>query len=682
MRRLRFLQVPLLILTIVAVTACGRSGPPVDPEAPRPTLERFRTLATRALDGELPSNQRAQARDQAVAAMLAFLREPESLRVTRGEWEEPVPTGKGALMRFFESGPVRLHALQLPASGIVPPGERVVVQFSAGSGSPQAFELQTLPGGTAVGARAAEPKRDQHTLTVAFSLLRGGGYVAHYQRDPKSGDFKLDASAFKGIPNRVGNLTLEVKENFLMVSSPLDIDWRPRFDAKHPLRLFLNADVGLDWKEGFVIHDERSQSAMQWIATAYDAKAAKADREEAWDKAVHKLPVYLQEPESWTDQLSGLPPGAKILTDRTANVEVRLIIIPAPQVTGANPIMLLQQRVGGGLPSAQAISLPGAAEALRLFTREGLPALVVVTASSPQVRQLSFFQLATGNDWQPAPGWFGFLPESPNLKLIHSPASHILVVQADGTGPSVTISDASSPGVQICQGAEQCLSLVWMGGKLTSTGWVVDLVRTSVSAVAYEQVSMAADAVKQFLLAPETADLSAQQLANALGRSEGIDIQVFDAGSGSRVVLMPPNAWRVPPALIHSGKLVLVEAPQSGLVERWVGIRTVEAGGSRWLLLTGRSDETAAILLFQWEGGTWKQVNALAEAVDRPLGPSVKVFYTPGQTGPVRGIHAKGAPVSLLTSFLPDGSGVSICEALYTCAIFRFDPAAGRWVLK
>jgi len=684
LRTSRSLFVPLLITVTVLLAACSSKSASPAPQTARVTLHQVRTEAEKALDATLSSDQRQQAREATVRLMLEFLKTPESTRVSKAEWEKPVAGETGPLVRFFESGSVRLLGLVLPGPGVVPPGERVLVQTTLTSG-PQAAELGVLPGGQVMGAKAME-EGGQTLLTLAYSMARGGGYVAHYQRDSRSGEFRPNVSVFKGLPGRIGDLTLDVRENFLVVVSPVPEAWRPRFDAKQPMRLYFDADLALDWKSKFVLLDERNFSAFQGFRIALDGKASKADRDEAWDKATRKLPAYLQEMDSWTEDLTAkLPAGATVSRDQQANLAVRLVSIPVPD--SEQSFAVIQHRSGGGLPAAQAITLPGVVESFRMTNRQGLPGLVILTNATPRSgkgvarRAVTLLRYTSGGDWEPAPDWFGFLPVDSAWVLQRSANSFSLTIEWNPTAmaqASVTLLPGADPSVRLCQSAATCFSLTWAGDRLGGTGWLAEKLKTvTAGSVTTQQVMLAAEDLKQYLLTPEIQSLGTIQLATALSRATGVEMPVYDAGAGTRVVSMPTNASGVVPVLVQADKSVVIESTAPLTVDRWVGARVVEGGGERWVVVAGKSTSAGAVLLYKWDGLTWQPVSALNEPFDRMIAERIRVSYAPGQTVPVRGLYVRGGP-ELTITVGPDGS-VALCEGTRACINYLFD---SRWQLR
>lgn len=212
-------------------------------------------------------------------SLLDLLRRPESLTVGKAAREQPAAPGAGPLMRYVDNGKVRVYAVAMPGPGVVPPGERVVVQYSGRGRDPQAAEATALPGGQLVAARALE-ENGQLLLALAFAPARRGGYLAIYLRDAQTGEFKPHPAGVKGLPNRLGELTLDVRDQYLVVSTTSQDAWRPRFDDRQPLRLYIDADLALEWKGRLVVLDERNFTLFQGFAMALDAKASKAERDE------------------------------------------------------------------------------------------------------------------------------------------------------------------------------------------------------------------------------------------------------------------------------------------------------------------------------------------------------------------------------------------------------------------
>jgi hypothetical protein len=684
MRKLRPLLALVLLLATLATAACSRPAPTAEPQGQTASLEQVRRLAEVALDATLPGKQRQEAREAAMNALVAFLKQPESLTISQAEWEQPLKTGPRVL-RYFASGDLRICTLTLPASGVVPPGERVAVQLAAGQGAPQAAELEVLPGGQLAAARALAGQ-GQYALTLAFTLALGGGYVVHYQRD-RSGEFKRNAAAFRGLPPRVGDVSLNQKDGYLLVNMPLEGQWHPRFEEKRPLRLFFTADLGIDWKERFEILDERNFNAFQGFATALDPKAKAADRKEAWEKATHKFPAYLEEMPSWADDLAAkLPPGAGFRSDRLANLEARVVSVPAPDLVNEPGFTVVQYRTGNGMPSSQVIALPGVVTDFRLVNQNGLPGLLLLTGAtgatgSAGVRRsaLTLLLITGDNNWAPASDWIGALPVAPGLKL-SAEGGHLMVEGSDASSVQLTGAGAGDrPAAQVCSAPGSCFTLSWTGAKFGGAGFLVERLRQiAVSPnVTYDETLQAVEAVRQFLQSPDTRALSSADLAAALGRDQGVPVAVFEAGPGAHVVGMPANAGGTAPVLVQSETGVLMEPVGPRSVVRWTDARVVEAGGARWLLVLGQSRSAAALLLYKWDGKGWQPANALDGSVDRILMERARISYSPGQVLPVRGLYTSGTAVS--ATFTPDGQGVQFCENGRACVTYQYN---NRWSLK
>jgi hypothetical protein len=661
---------PLLILALGAVLLTACSGKPkAESKAAGPSLDEVRSHAAAALDEQLPGSRRQQERSAAMNSLLAFLRRPESTTVSKTDWEQPFRTDSPGYMRYFESGKIRLYGLSIPASGVVPPGERVAVQYVPGFGSPQAFELETLPGGQLVGAAAVDDK----TLIAAFGLSRGGGYLAYYQRDPRSGEFKPDATAFRGLPPGIGETRLEMQRTYLLVDVPQESAWRPQFDPAHPGRFYINPDVALDWKGKFEVLDERDFTAFQAFVTAANTGAKKEDRAEAWDKAIRKLPAYLQEIASLQDDFADkLPPGSFVEQDERAGLFVRLVSIPAPDfVTDRRDFTVVQSRVGNGMPAAEVVNLPGQPMALRVVEGAGQPGIELVT-SSGKAQTVSLWRVSAAGAWLPAPEWFGFLPVQDPTLLIHAAGEDRLTVPAPG---QVTL--LADGTVQVCREANNCLALRWMGGKLSGAGLVGSLIRevTGGQPATAQQMVQAANALREYMLIPETAGLSASQLAAAL---EAPSLRTWDLANGTRIIAFPPSNAGLSPIIVQAGTGAIMEVPAFQAVQQWIDARQVLAGGERWLILLGRSPDRAGVLLYRWDHETWQANDAVTASIDKPIGEWSKISYVPGQKEPVRGLYVTGRQ-DLQVRFTTDGQGVALCEFGKACATYKYDQ---RWVLK
>ncbi|HWI62942.1 MAG TPA: hypothetical protein VNT75_13935 [Symbiobacteriaceae bacterium] len=665
----------LMVLALVLLTACSKKQPE-QTTGDGPTLDDVRKQAQVALDGSLPSKEREPARDKAMSLLLQVLRQPDSLKTPQAEWEKPFKAGEPVRLHYFETeGKVKAYGLTLPGSGIVPPGQRVALQYT-GSGGPQAFEVEVMPGGQLVGARSLDDK----SVLLVFGLARGGGYIGYYQRDTRTGEFKPDPTAFRGLPGTVGDVRLEAKGNFLLIDVPVDSAWRPQFDKTHPLRLYFTADLGVEWKGKFAVVDERNFTAFEGFVTAANTGASKEERLEAWEKATRKLPAYLEQMESLQEQfLPKLPKGAQEQIERANNMTVRVVSIPAPEGLGRQSFTVIQHRVGNGLPMATVPTLPGAVETVHVVEPDGLPGLVILSVpDSGKGRVLSLFRVNSANVWEPAPEWYGFLPPAePGLKVQRGPGPADLTLEPDDAKGSVTLQPDRS--VQICKAPADCYSVSWVGGRLSAAGWVTAKVRriASLELVSTAEVTQVADVVKQYLQTPEAAGISAAQLAAMVGAPAGLAPLGWDFGT-AKVLAFPPNGSGLMPLLIQSGKTVITETYTPRTITQWLEVREVQAGGKRWLLALGRSTGSASLLLYEWSGETWQPANALNQEVNLPIGPSTRILYKPGQTDPVRGLYVSGS-TQMKAYFTPDGAGVAFCDNGRPCTVYQFST---QWVLK
>ena len=678
MRQWRHSHALLLLLLLAFMTACGRSAPPATPAPVAVTLDSIWLAAAEALDGSLNATQRQLSRDQAMASLLAYLKLPESVQVTRDQWERPAREGHGPLVRPYVSGPIRVYAMTLPLSGVVPPGERLAVQASWPAGL-QSFEVSPPAGGQLAGARFLQEAGTFH-LSLAFVMPRGGMAVAHYQQDARSGEFKPLSGAFRGLPNRFEDYSLDQRDGFLVLSTPIEMEPRPRYDEKHPLMLFLDGELGLEWKGGrYVVADERNYSAFEGFTAALDDKATKEDRLEAWDKATRKLPAYLHEFASWQDDLTGkLPPGGALRTDQSGNLAVRVISIPAPKLVTEPGFTVVQYRAGNGLPMAQELKLPGIVEDVRIVYRQGLPGLMILTDTAAVHKALSLFGMTGGNDWEPAPSeWFGFLPAEDGMQLEHRNTHH-LTIRLGAPQGSVSLTRSPEPGAQVCNGPDLCFDLTWIGGRLSGTGWVAGKLRAMMTDPAL--TTSAVGAVKAFLESPEAAGLSAAELANVLGAGQGVPVQVFTAGPEGQAVVLPPALGNSSPILFLQGQTLTQYGPADSGVDRWTRIWEVQGEGGRWLVILGRNLQgDAAMRLYRVNGGAWQAVNVVDVPISVNLGDKVNVQYQPGPTGASRDLFIQGHSVMEVT-IGQDGRSVAFCEQFRFCAVYEF--AGSHWVFK
>ncbi len=683
--RLRHAILALLVLTATLLAACsGNKASNPEPRTTPVSIDEVRRYAQKALDGMSSSDDREQAREAAVRSLLELLKNADSTRIAKADWERPVTQGNTPMVRVFEAGKLKVFGFPLPGPGVVPPGERVIVQFSGTGGTLLSEELPTMSGGKLTAAKALE-EGGQTYLSLAFTLARGGGYVGHYQLDARAGEFKASSSAFKGLPTKVGDLTLEPRDQFLTVNMPNPDDWRPQFDPKQPLRLFFNGDIALEWKGGkYLVLDERNFSAFAGLKLALDPKTPKADRDEAWEKGTRKLPSYLQEMASWNEDLTAkLPEGAVVLKDQVANLGIRIVSIPAPEGS-KDGFTVVQYRAGGGLPQAQALAVPGKAEAVRLITRQGLPGLMILSGSSegpkgPMHKYVSLLRMTAGNDWQPAADWFGWLPGVDGWELRRTTAQHTVEIMntVKPEAFTATLTPGVDPSVQLCQSPTACYSLTWVSDQLSGGNWIAGKLSalTAPGAVpSPDQVLQAAGLVQSMLAAPELKGLEAPQVAAMLGGQ----VQVLEPEPGTLVVGFPGNGSGTVPVLVQGGSVVLRDLVTSHIVDRWIGARIVETGADKWLLMLGQGKVSAALLVYKWDGKAWQPAPPLSGSVDRSIGETVRVTYAAGQDRPVRGLYAGGS-ADITAAFTPDGKGVSFCEGKRACLTYIFD---NQWVLR
>lgn len=663
MHRRHLGSVLLAALLMLALTACGGKAPPPDPSADIPTLAQVRQLAESAMNTELPSNQRQQARIDAMTRLLALLRQPASASLSKSEWEQPVGANALPLIRYYDSGQTRVYTLTIPFSGVVPPGERVAVQYVPPSGPPVSTEVEVQPGGQLVGAMALD---DSRGLTLAFSLARGGGYVMHLTRDARSGEFRPDPTPFQSLPTTVGGVRLELKGNALAVDLPADMQWNPQFDAKGQ-RFYMNADLGMVWKGKYSLLDERSYTAFEGFLKAANPATAKDERAEAWEKASRKLPEYLSQIESLRDDLTGkLPTGALLFEERGANLTVRVVSIPAPDFVGKPSFTVIQHRSGNGLPQAQVVELQGVAEAVRVVQRHGLPGVMILSGGKQQT--ISLLKSTTANAWEAAPDWYGFIPTDETVKLERTAADLKI------TGAKVTLEADGS--ARICA-TERCFTLNWVGGRLSGAGWIGARVTELMRQPSSTAVAAASDLIKQYLTSGDAGEASAAELTPVLGGSIGL--WGLDLREGARAFVFPPNPTGPMPLILQSGSSVLVHTGGiTGAVERWADVREVQGGSNRYILVLGRSADRAAVLLFQHTAEGWKPANALAQPAEKTVGEWTMLRYTPGQTAPVTGLYVVGRN-DLRAEFAADGRTVQFCEADKQCTLYTYDQG---WVLK
>jgi hypothetical protein len=662
-----------LLAAMLVVTACGGGAPPkAEPAAEAPVLDEIRLLAETALDASLSTDRRQQARTDAMVKLLALLRHPDSTQIAKVEWEQKVGPGEQPLVRYFEAGRVRVYGLALPGSGIVPPGERVVIQYVSNVGAPTAHEVEVMPGGQLAGV----VPQDERSLLLVFSLARGGGYLGHYVSESRTGEYQPDPTAWRGVPQAAGDVRLEASGKFLMVDVPVEGQWRPQFDPqKH--RFYVNADLGLEWTGKYTLVDDRSFTAFEGFLTAAKPGASMEVRSEAWEKAVRKLPTYLSTMESLSDDMaSKLPPGSRVLHDDGSNLAVTVVSIPAPEGVQPKAFTVVRHRAGGGLPQAQVVAAPGVVDAFHLVEKDGVPGLILLSGGAVGGPSRVMLLRVTGaNDWVPAPDWYGFLPEQEGLVKFTRPANTgDLVIEG-----AVSVEMVADGSVQVCSAPAACFSLNWVNGRLSGAGWVSGKLKLLVTPTSSaEQVEMAADVLRKYLTEPETVGLTAAQVVAAL---PGAGLRGWDmGGSGNeqtRAFSLPYNGTGVTPLVIQAGRYSAIEYHSAGAIQEWTDVRLVLGAGSEWIVALGRSPDRAAVVLFRWNRAL--PANALSEPVAKTIGEWSHITYTPGQTSPVRGLYVTGR-TDLRAEFLPDGTGVALCEGSKMCTTYRI--AGDRWVLE
>ncbi len=689
MRMVRRSMALLLVALLLTLTACAKKTEP--PPATSVKLEDVQKQVAMAFDGTTSSAQRRAAADEATRLLLALLGQPDSTEISDEAWATSPRTGISGMVRHIDLGSgLHLYALSLPGNSLVEVRERVALQIRRTGENPTVHELTLLPDSRVLEAKALKDG-SKVNLTLAMSLNAGGGYIAHFQGGA-SGPLQPMNGAFSGLNGQYGPVTLSTKDGYLMVTPTGD--WKPTFDAKQPLRLVLAPEVALDWKQQFVLVDDSKFDAFALLQIAYDpalcaagkcpetiAEAAKKSPQEAtaaaWSQATAKLSTLLADEKSWSDDFTGkLPPGAASLRDQGRDLSVRILTIPAPEGLPARAFTAVQSRAGGGLPMSRVIDLPGPVSSFRATTHTGLPAILIVVNETKdqkgtlQTAGLHLFRLNAGNDWVAAEKWVGSVPESQFFNLGKSTDGHVTVQWELDKNPNLTISVATGtqPNVTICKFLrDDCHSLVWVSGKLHA----VDLLKTQLAeslnpSLTPEEYFWRANQLALFLSAVDPAEVSEGQIRTLL------DLQVIDAGFGTRVVAMPPttgNSWA---AVVHTRDQGLLVPVQNKGVTSWEAARVVEGGGQRRLLILGRSELGYVLIAHQWDGQRWLPVDALDTQVEQSLAESARVFNIPGQTTPVRGLLLYGPNVA--ANFTSDGKGVSLCESPgFACATYTYN---------
>lgn len=689
-RRGRSLATGLLLLSLL-LTACAQQSQPVTAPNPEPpSLDLIRKQVAVALDSDVSSDDRRAARDSAMRTLLAFLQTPASLRVTQPDWERPVAEGAGPAIHYFRSGKARIYALALPIPGVVPPGERVAVQFSSAGGQTQVSELTTLPGGSLSAVHLVE-EGAQVNLIAAYALARGGGYVGVYALDSKTGEFKVNSSSIKGLPTRVGDVTFEPRDQFLQLSWPLPDPWRPRIETSAPVRLTVDNDIALEWKAGKLnLQDERSFSAIQGLHTALAGATSPEDRTRAWEKAVERLPNYLREMASWTEDLSSkLPPGATLSRDQLGTVAVRVISVPAPEGTTLKPITVVQHRISGGLPQAQTVELSGVVQNVRVISRQGLAGLVLLTDATPKGSpkgslrfQVKLMRQTAGSDWEPAPDWFGYIPKGLGWRFekMNTAASLYIVPEGDNPQASIAMAPTGTPTIRLCSKPDTCAALTWAGESLTASDWIagqINALTAQPGQVTPQHVQEAAQAIVKLLSEPEVAALGDRQVATLLGDTAGSPISVLEAGLETRVVALPFNPTGEVPIVISAGGQAFAESPAPRIVETWIAASAFEAGGNKWLLVVGKGRGAWVVVPYRWSENQWRPTALLDQPIDKVIAGRARVSYSPGQSYPVRGFWIYGTE-DILVSFGTGGKSLRFCQGP-TCLVLQYDKV---WTLR
>ncbi|MFZ5825939.1 MAG: hypothetical protein ACOY94_16715 [Bacillota bacterium] len=695
MRKLRLSLALFLVALLLTLSACAKKSE--QPVVTTVTLEQVRKEAATAFDGTISSAQRRSAADEAMRLLLALLSQPDSTAIADADWAKPPRPGVEVMVRHFAlDGGVHLYALSLPGNTLVETRERLAVQVRRTGSDPEAFELAVLPDSKVQAVRALREGSKQ-MLTLALSLNSGGGYVAHFESG-SGGQFVPAASAFSGLGGTYGGATLAPKDGFLMVSLTPVTEWKPSFDERQPLRLMLAPDLTLDWKQRFVVVDDSKFDAFALFKIALNPYGCKGKEDcpeallekskqspkeaakSAWEQATARMTTLLQNEKTWSDDFAGkLPEGARSLREQGRELSVRLLTVPAPEGITPRAYTAVQFRAGGGIPMARTVNLPGLVESYRVISHEGLPALFLVVdqtkdpKSSIRTKGLHLLRLNAGNDWVPATGWIGSIPNAPHWNLTNSTPDGVQVEWESSklSQMSVSLESGAEPAVAICKFPSNCHKLTWVGGKLHSLAILFAQLTEATQALPEDQLLWRASQLAQFLVSIDPAEVSANQLTSLLDPNRVLKIKILDAGGGTRIVTMPANPSGMRTAVVHTKGQALVARAHDGVVAEWESARVVQGGKEQRLLILGRSDKGFALLVYQWDGDKWVAVDPLSEKVDRILQISSRAFYTPGQTRPVRGLVVFGG-ASQLTAKLTT-NGAEFCENRVACLTYGYN---------
>lgn len=702
MRKIRLPMALLLVALLLTLTACAKKSEQ-PPTTTTVSIDEVRKQAATAFDGTISSAQRRSAADEAMRLLLALLNQPESTAIADADWSKSPRPGVEVMVRHMDlGGGLHLYPLALPGDTLVEIRERLAVQVRKTGSSPEASELAIPPGSRVQAARALK-QGSRQTLTLALSLTGGGGYVAHFQAG-SDGRFQPASSAFSGLSGTYGQTTLAIKDGFLHVSQAGAAPFTPSFDEQEPLRLLIGPDLTLDWDQGFTLVDDSKFDAFSLFRVAGNPALCKGPEDcprsllelvkqspkdvakAAWEQATTKLTAILQDEKSWVDDFAGkLPEGARSLREQGRELSVRLITIPAPKDLPVGPYTAVQFRAGGGIPTARTVSLPGPVQNYRVMNQEGLPVLFLLVdqtkdpKSNIRTRGLHLLRLTAGNDWVPAEQWVGSVPNAPHWNLTGATPNTVAIEWEASKWPNmtVTLGGGAEPSVNICKHDPNCHSLTWAGGKLHSLAVLFAQLTEATQALPEDQLLWRAGQLAQFLVDIDPAEVSASQIKSYVDPNGALEVQVFDAGSSTRVVTMPANPTGLRTAVIHAKDQALVVKAYDGFVIRWEGARVVEGGGQVRLLILGRSDKGAMLLVHQWDGSKWVEIDALTEPVDRVLQLSARALNVPGQTRPVRGLMVLGE--SYLTAGL-QSRGAWFCENEIACVEYGY--TNGEWTLQ
>jgi len=687
---------------LLLLTACAREAPP--PEE-GPTLADLRQRVSAAFDGTASSAARRTAAEDAVRMLLGLLEQTASYSISDEDWSASPRPGVDVMVRHLElDKEVHLYTLALPGRSLVDEAERVAVQIRRG-GTPRAHELGPLPAGRLEAAQLMSESGSLR-ITLVMRTEENEGFIAHFA-GPGGGPFALVTDAFDGMAGTYGTVELRPEDGVLHVTVDGE-RWAPAWDESAPGKLALAPEVFLKWEGRFQLYDESRFDAFTLLSIATDparwcrqegdcpeavTKALATSTREAaaaaWNLATARLTQMLGSEEGLSDaQVLRLPAGSRMFADEGRALSARLLTVPAPgPYLTDRTYNAVQFRAGGGMPLARVLDLPGTVESAQVMAHNGNPALLLVVDESAgqgqdgtteERRDIYLLRLDAGNEWRKASDWVGYVTRAPYWYIGEASPDGVTIAWDAAALPAfrVQLEEGEEPGVMICPSPEQCHALSWVDGRLhflpLLTHYMGELTRPH----AEEDLVWAAGQMAQFLTQVDPAALPGSRLSQLVDPDGTLGIRVIDAGENTRLVTLPASPGGLQMAIIHApGQAELVKV-YDGLVTEWEAARIVRAGDEKRLLVLGRSDRSAVLLAYRMQNGLWAPADPLDAAVDRLIGFSMRVMFTPGAERPARGIVVRaGDP---LTTTVTD-SGARFCEGVFRCATYRYD---GSWKLE